>query len=497
MSFRTKVLPLVAVALASFLAGACHSDLRQGAAPGFGGAAAGRGGTSTGGETASGGGVGTGGVASTGGGSGGAPGAGPTGSGGMPGVGGSGGAPATGGAGGHAAASGGHGGQAGAVGSGGSGGVPAGSGGMIGGGSGGSTALGLGSTCTAGTQCSSGICADGVCCNASCGGQCEACNSASAKGMCVAVTTPRTACAGAGTCGGHCDGTNRMACSYPDATVSCGAAASCTNSKATTAALCNGAGLCSSATTTTCTYGCRSDAPTCDTGCPAGQALCGGSCVDVLTTAAHCGNSCTACQGATPKCLSGACVQCANGNDCSTGQICNSNHTCQCRAPSPTNVVLNPGFDAALSGGLGNWTPTSTYAVMFGTDDVDGCSGSGSAQVSFAVASNHMDKDFGKISQCVPLASGSTYYMGYKYKQVGDTAICELWYYTGSGCVGSPIDTLQLPSNLSGDVTTWTSQSTQISTPLGTGSGVIICHMVTSGSGAFDQIYINSAANGY
>jgi hypothetical protein len=159
--------------------------------------------------------------------------------------------------------------------------------------------------------------------------------------------------------------------------------------------------------------------------------------------------------------------------------------------------VLNAGFNAALGGGLGNWTASTTYAVTFSTDDVDGCSGSGSAQVAFAVASNHMDKDFGKISQCVSLASGSTYYMGYRYKQVADTALCELWYYTGSGCAGSPIDTLQLPSNISVDVTTWMSQSTQVSTPIGTGSGLIICRMLASGSGAFDQIYINSAANAY
>lgn len=494
MNFCIKSLPLAAVVLAFSLTGGCRSDLRQGD-DGQGGSTVGHGGTSEGGAAGRGGAVGTGGTPGPAGGAGGAlPDSGVAGTG----VTGSGGVTSSGG---HAGTPGSLGGQAGQAGSAGSGGIPSGSGGMLGSGgiigSGGTAALALGSTCTSGSQCSSGVCADGVCCNGVCSGQCEACNSASAKGTCVAVTTPRTACAGTGTCGGHCDGTNRAACSYPASTVSCGAAASCSSSKATTAALCNGAGLCTSSVTTTCTYGCRSDAPLCETGCPTGQALCGGSCVDVLSTAAHCGDSCTACQGTTPKCLSGACVQCTTGNDCSTGQVCSSNHICQCRAPSPTNVVLNPGFDASVGGGLGNWTPSTTYAATFSTDDVDGCSGSGSAQVAFVVAANHMDKDFGQISQCVTLASGSSYYLGYRYKQVGDTALCELWYYTGAGCMGSPISTIQVPSNISGDVTTWGTQSTQISTPTGTGSGLLICRMLTSGSGSFDQIYINSNVNGY
>lgn len=248
-----------------------------------------------------------------------------------------------------------------------------------------------------------------------------------------------------------------------------------------------------------CTYGCRTDAPTCDTTCPSGQALCGGSCVDVLSTAAHCGNSCTACQGTTAKCLSGSCVQCVTGNDCSTGQVCTINHACQCRPPSPTNAILNPGFDPSLGGGFGNWTPSTTYATTFSTDDADGCSGSGSAHVAFAAMG--MNKDFGKFSQCVPLSSGTTYYFGYKFKQDdGDTNVCELWFYTDLLCAGSPINTdaVQLPSGLSGAVTAWTATSTQISTPAGTGRAQITCRMLFgAGSGAFDQIYLNSAANSY
>ena len=500
--FRHPGVILVGVVAIGLLP-ACRSELRQtdGGAPdgvtggshgsGPGGSVAGSGGVSASGGTPA---VGSGGAAATGGtgaggstsGIGGA-GAGPGGATSIGGTSGSGGVVATGGL----------------IGSGGrvaAGGTQGGSGGVVGAGGGGGSGLGNpGDPCTTGAQCSNGVCADGVCCNGTCGGQCEACNTSAAKGMCVAVTTPRTACTGSGTCGGRCDGTNRASCVYPATTVSCGAAASCTNGKASTAALCDGAGTCKASTVMTCTYGCRSDGLTCDTGCPVGQALCGGSCVDVLSSPTHCGDACTACGGTTTKCTSGACVQCLTGNDCSTGQVCTTSHTCQCRPKSATNLILNPGFDASIGGGLGNWTPSTTYAATFSTDDADGCAGSGSAHVAFVVMGQN--KDFGQISQCVPVVQNTSYYLGYKLKQDADgTTVCELWFYTGASCAGSALnsDSVQLPSNLSGAVTSWTQASTTVTTPSGAGSVQIICHVNPgSSAGSFDQIYLNSAANNY
>jgi len=49
----------------------------------------------------------------------------------------------------------------------------------------------LGEACTTGAECSTAVCADNVCCNRACGGQCEAC---SADGKCNPVAgTPHLA----------------------------------------------------------------------------------------------------------------------------------------------------------------------------------------------------------------------------------------------------------------------------------------------------------------
>lgn len=61
--------------------------------------------------------------------------------------------------------------------------------------------LGLGSGCTAASQCASGFCADGVCCDQACTGQCEACDVASQAGTCLPIDgdprPSREPCAGA------------------------------------------------------------------------------------------------------------------------------------------------------------------------------------------------------------------------------------------------------------------------------------------------------------
>ncbi|AKJ08337.1 putative repeat protein (TIGR01451 family)/uncharacterized protein (TIGR03382 family) [Archangium gephyra] len=109
-----------------------------------------------------------------------------------------------------------------------------------------------GGECTTDSECSTGFCADGVCCDTACDGQCEACNAAGSVGTCGAVTgTPRgdrPACAADGTeCGGVCDGTKRDTCSYPSESVQCGTP-SCSAGMATTAGTCDGAGACATET---------------------------------------------------------------------------------------------------------------------------------------------------------------------------------------------------------------------------------------------------------
>ncbi len=109
-----------------------------------------------------------------------------------------------------------------------------------------------GTECSTDSECSTGFCADGVCCASACDGQCEACDIAGSVGTCVAVTgTPRgdrPACASDGSeCGGVCDGTNRATCSYPGDSVQCGTQ-SCSEGVAITGGTCSGAGSCTQQT---------------------------------------------------------------------------------------------------------------------------------------------------------------------------------------------------------------------------------------------------------
>lgn len=95
----------------------------------------------------------------------------------------------------------------------------------------------LGKTCSRTSECASGHCVDGVCCDSACEGQCEACNTA-ALGLCRPTRGKphgaRPACAGAGPSAPDlcenpaCDGTdaNRTSCSGtvgPCAPYLCGA----------------------------------------------------------------------------------------------------------------------------------------------------------------------------------------------------------------------------------------------------------------------------------
>ena len=353
----------------------------------------------------------------------------------------------------------------------------------------------IGDTCSIGAECASTVCADGVCCNVACDGQCESCSTATSKGTCVPTTNPRTACAGAGVCVGICDGsaTNRKTCVFPDDKTSCGVSASCSGGKLTTAAVCNGAGTCNGSTTSPCTYGCKTDGTVgCATSCPSGQGLCGGSCVDILSTASHCGGACQACSGTTPYCHSGSCVQCLTGNDCvsyADGATCGSNYFCQCRAPNPGNLVENGGFDT--SSGLAGWT-INTGFTTFATDDAEGCPVSGSIQLSTSAQG-----DYGGMSQCIAVAANTTYNFGYGYKQqVSEAFICNLFFHAGANCP-QWFSVVSLPSGATTG-TAWQYASTSTTSPASAGSASISCTINSSATaGWIDQIYLNPTASGY
>jgi len=105
-----------------------------------------------------------------------------------------------------------------------------------------------GATCTAGNECASMICAQGVCCKTACAGACKSCAITGSEGECINVPAgvdPLGQCSDDGmmTCGddGTCDGSG--ACGKYSGATTC-AAATCTGSTATAPRTCNGAGTC-------------------------------------------------------------------------------------------------------------------------------------------------------------------------------------------------------------------------------------------------------------
>jgi hypothetical protein len=216
-----------------------------------------------------------------------------------------------------------------------------------------------GGACTADDQCpSADLCVDGVCCNAICNGECEACDVAGHAGTCLPVTGAphgsRNACTGVGTtCGGTCDGTNRAACTYPGATTVCGQ--SCMNAMET-ASSCDGKGTCvvvmpvecpgsfACADATTCKTACVTDADciqgfACgmDGKCSPKSGKCGPDGHSVVDT----GGTVKACDPFA--CSGGACrMTCGTISDCAPPNVCDTNG--QCVAP-PTSQ------DSGSSGG--------------------------------------------------------------------------------------------------------------------------------------------------
>lgn len=181
-----------------------------------------------------------------------------------------------------------------------------------------------GTACEVGHECLSGSCADGVCCDTACDGQCEACDIAESVGTCSPVFgSPRggrPTCAGADpSCAGTCDGVTRSACIYPVEGTVC-APPSCVAGVASTSAVCDGAGACGAALTVDCApFACGAD-------------ICAGGCEGDEQCASdhHC--SAGVCVALQPD--GAACQQpsdCQGGN-CVDGYCCNSSCTGQCEA---------------------------------------------------------------------------------------------------------------------------------------------------------------------
>jgi len=202
-----------------------------------------------------------------------------------------------------------------------------------------SVELAPGAACGDDIQCHSGFCTDGVCCNARCDGQCEACGEAATLGTCSAVSgTPRgmrTACDAAGTtCGGVCGGTNRTACAFPDDTTTCDDGSACSAND-----VCNGLGLCAG-TGLTCDDGldCTSNSCSVGSGCAntlqAGFCVIGSACIAAGTPAP--GSQCMVCdptQSTSAYSPIAVGTSCTDNSMCTVGDACDATGSCVSGAP--------------------------------------------------------------------------------------------------------------------------------------------------------------------
>ncbi|HEX9485947.1 MAG TPA: OmpA family protein [Gemmatimonadales bacterium] len=201
--------------------------------------------------------------------------------------------------------------------------------------------LAQGQACGGGNQCGSQHCVDGVCCNTSCTGQCEACAEAGSAGTCTPVAgaprNARTACVSDGSvCGGACDGTQPAACAYPGNGTTC-RAPSCSSGVAVQAASCNGAGSCPAEQDVSCspfTCGPNACAGNCtvDSDCVAGNYCAAGICTPRSAPGVACGG---ANQCASGQCVDGVCCATACNGQCQACDVPGSAGTC-------TNVIGAP-----------------------------------------------------------------------------------------------------------------------------------------------------------
>ncbi|MGZ6084724.1 MAG: hypothetical protein ACXWUE_14730 [Polyangiales bacterium] len=123
-----------------------------------------------------------------------------------------------------------------------------------------------GATCTKSTECTTGFCADGLCCDKACDGACEACDVTASEGVCTTLdgVPDKHGKCGSGPCADVC---KAGACSFKSATTACGAA--CVGSMLNTAGNCSGLDdKCAGAGSSPCpgNYACE-DATKCRTKC--------------------------------------------------------------------------------------------------------------------------------------------------------------------------------------------------------------------------------------
>lgn len=215
----------------------------------------------------------------------------------------------------------------------------------------------FGLACTSASQCASGFCSNGVCCDTACTGQCSACNLPGTTGICSPKPV-NTAC------------NDNVSCTHTDvcntAGVCGGTAITCSSDSCNTRA-CNGTPTCAVTPLT---------GPACDDGktCTTGDTCVAGACTGTV--------SCAPPTGPNAACLAGSCNgsgQCAfvaanQGSPCSDGNACTSGDTCQSGAcapsgpatcPAGSNITFYQSFDHGTTADLAA-VPGSEVAAQTG-----------------------------------------------------------------------------------------------------------------------------------
>jgi hypothetical protein len=188
-----------------------------------------------------------------------------------------------------------------------------------------------GNTCTSGSQCQSGNCVSGVCCNTACTDQCYSCSLSGLVGICSPKTNG-TACNDGNLCtqtdtcqSGTCTGANPVACTALDQ--------------------CHGVGACNQSTGT-CSNPNKADGTNCNDGnlCTQTDTCQSGTCTGanpVVCTALDQCHAAGICNPSTGVCSN---PSVADGTACSDGNSCTLSDTCQsgtCTSGSPRTCTAS------------------------------------------------------------------------------------------------------------------------------------------------------------
>lgn len=240
------------------------------------------------------------------------------------------------------------------------------------------TTLPQGTACKSSSECVTGVCSDGYCCDTACDGVCQACNLPGALGTCTSVVAGGSpshgscAATAAATCGhdGTCDG--KGACSlWPLNTVCAASTCDSASNSYTPAKVCDGKGVCQPSNAISCAPFTCADAAQCKSTC---------------TQNSDCSSS-NVCNGGSCG-LKGPGQQCSGNAECGSG-FCVDGVCCNAACGAKCQSCNLPGTVGTCTTVPAGQDPRSMCAASAGNDahcTPGGCSGSGADSCLTAAA---------------------------------------------------------------------------------------------------------------